>query len=122
MMILQCRPSVQAMVIALALLLPCTATQAQAPSDARKDQGACNTVVRTVLAIEPPPDWRSPWQLPLRALTKASGGIVRIDGEGWRAETKAQALDRLRQDYRAAPDLTEAIASLIDDNGTFSLH
>jgi len=39
---------------------------------------------------------------PLRALAKASGGIVSIDAEGWRAETKAQALDRLRQNYRAA--------------------
>jgi hypothetical protein len=111
----------RAMAIALALLLPCVA-QAQSPSDSRKDQVVCNIVAHTVLAIEPPPDWRSPWQQPLRALAKASGGIVRIDPDGWRGETKAQALDRLRQNYRAAASLTEAIASLIDDNGTFSVH
>jgi hypothetical protein len=68
-----------------------------------------------VLAIDPPPDWRSAWQQPLRALTKASGGIVSIDEKGWRAKTTAQALDRLRQDYRAPPSLTEAIASLAGD-------
>jgi len=121
MRVLQSCPSVRALAIALAFLLPCTA-QAQSAKDSRKDQVVCNIVAHTVLAIEPPPDWRSPWQQPLRALAKASGGIVSIDAKGWRAETKAQALDRLRQNYRAAPSLMEAIASLMDDNGTFSIH
>ena len=113
--------TLQKMAIALALLSPYVA-QAQSPSDSRKDQVVCNTVANTVLAIVPPPDWRSPWQQPLRALAKASGGIVRIDPDGWRAGSKAEALDRLRQKYRAVPSLTEAIGSLIDDNGTFSVH
>jgi hypothetical protein len=112
--------TLQKMAIALALLSP-YAAQAQSPSDSRKDEGVCNTVAQTVLALEPPLDWRSRWQQPLHALAKASGGIVSIDADGWRAETKAQALDRLRQNYRAASSLTEAIGSLLDDSGTFSL-
>jgi hypothetical protein len=120
MTILQSRPSARAMAIALALLSPCTA-QAQSPGDSRKDQVVCNIVAHTVLGIKPPPDWRSPWQQPLRALTKASGGIVRIDAEAWRAKTKTEALDRLSQKYRAAPSLTEAIGELIDGGDTFTL-
>jgi len=111
--------TLQKMAIALALLSP-YAAQAQSPSDSRKDQSVCSTVARTVLAINPSGGWRGPWQQPLRALAK--GGAVSIDAEGWRAGTKAQALDRLHQDYRAAPDLTEAIGRLINDNGTFSLY
>ena len=113
--------TLQKMAVALALLST-YAAQAQSPSDSRKDQSVCSTVARTVLAINPSGGWRGPWQQPLRALAKVPGGAVSIDAEGWRAETKAQALDRLRQDYRAAPDLTEAIGRLIDDNGTFSLY
>ena len=120
MMILQCRAWRTA--IAVTLLLPCTAAYAQIPGEARKEQDACNVVARTVLAIEPPPDWRSPWQRPLHALTQASGGIVGIDEKGWRAETSAQALDKLRQDYRPAPGLAEAITSLAGDSGTFSVY
>ena len=113
--------TLQKMAVALALLSP-YAAQAQSPSDSRKDQSVCSTVARTVLAINPSGGWRGPWQQPLRALAKAPGGAVSIDAEGWRAETKAQALDRLRQDYRAAPDLTDAIGRLMDDNGTVSLY
>src|SRR5260370_4771320 len=113
--------TLQKMAIALALLSPYVA-QAQSPSDSRKDQVVCNTVANTVLAIVPPPDWRSPWQQPLRALAKASGGIVRIDPDGCRAGAKAEALYTLRQTYRAEPSLTEASGSLIDANGTVSVH
>ena len=113
--------SLQKMAIALALLSP-HATQAQAPGDSRKDQSVCNTVAQTVLAMNPSGGLRGPWQWPLGALAKAPGGMVSIDAKGWRAKTKVQALDRLRQDYRAAPGLTEAIGSLWDDNGTFSLY
>ncbi len=110
--------TLQKMAIVLALLSP-YAAQAQSPGNSRKDQDVCSTVAQTVLAVNPSGGWRSPWQEPLRALAKASGGIVDIDAEGWRAETKAQALDRLRQNYRAAPSLTEAIGRLMDDSGTF---
>ena len=113
--------TLQKMAAALVLLSP-YAAQAQSPGDPPKDQSVCSTVARTVLAINPSGGWRSPWQQPLRALAKASDGAVSIDAEGWRAETKAQALDRLRQDYRAAPDLTDAIGRLMDDNGTVSLY
>lgn len=119
MMIWQCHALRTA--IAVTLLLACTTAYAQVPGDARKEQDACNVVARTVLAIEPPPDWRSPWQRPLNALTKASGGIVRIDEKGWRAHTSTQGLDRLRQDYRLTPGLAEAMASLAGDNGTLSI-
>jgi hypothetical protein len=113
--------TLQKMAVALVLLSP-YAAQAQSPGDPPKDQSVCSTVARTVLAINPSGGWRSPWQQPLLALAKASDGAVSIDAEGWRAETKAQALDRLRQDYRAAPDLTDAIGRLMDDNGTVSLY
>ena len=113
--------TLQKMAIALVLLAP-YAAQAQSSSDLRKDQNVCSTIAQTVLAIDPSGGWRSPWQQPLRALAKAPGGIVSIDAEGWRAETKTQALDRLRQNYRAAPSLTEAIGRLMDDSGTFSLY
>jgi hypothetical protein len=109
------------MAIALALLSP-YATQAQAPGDSRKGESVCSTVAHTVLAMNPSAGQRGPWQWPLGALAKAPGGIVSIDVEGWRAKTQAQALDRLRQNDRAVPSLTEAIASLWDDNGTFSLY
>ena len=108
------------MTLTLALLSP-YAAQAQSPGDSRKDQGVCSTVAQTVLAINPSGGWRSPWQAPLGALTKASGGIVRIDAEAWRAKTKTEALDRLGQKYRAAPSLTEAIGELIDGGDTFTL-
>ena len=120
-MILQSRPSVRAIALVLALLSPYTA-QAQSPADLHKDQSVCSAVAQTVLSANPSGGWRSPWQQPLRALAKAPGGIVSIDAEGWRAETKAQALDRLRQNYRAASSLTEAIGRLMDDSGTFSLY
>src|SRR5260370_6891427 len=107
--------TLQKMAIALALLSPYVA-QAQSPSDSRKDQVVCNTVANTVLAIVPPPHWRSPWQQPLRALAKASGGIVRIDPDGWRAGSKAEALDRPRQKYRAVPTLTQTISTPITHN------
>jgi hypothetical protein len=113
--------TLQKMAIALALLSPCAA-QAQSPGDSRKDPGVCSAVARSVLALKPSGGWRSPWQQPLRALAKSPDGLVGIDAQGWRAETKAQALDRLRQKYRAAPSLTEAIGSLIQDSGTFSLY
>jgi hypothetical protein len=113
--------TLQKTAIALVLLAP-YAAQAQSSSDLRKDQNVCSTIAQTVLAIDPSGGWRSPWQQPLRALAKAPGGIVSIDAEGWRAETKAQALDRLRQNYRAASSLTEAIGRLMDDSGTFSLY
>src|SRR3981081_2504153 len=106
--------TLQKMAIALVLLSP-YAAQAQSSSDLRKDQNVCSTIAQTVLAIDPSGGWRSTWQQPLRALAKAPGGVVGIDAEGWRAETKAQALDRLHQKYRAA-------ASLMDDSGTFSLY
>jgi hypothetical protein len=108
------------MAIALAFLQPCAA-HAQSPGDSRKDQGVCSSVARSILAVDPSGSWRSPWQQPLGALAKAPGSGVSIDAEGWRAGTKAQALDRLRLNYRAAPALIAAIGSLIDD-GTFSLH
>jgi hypothetical protein len=120
-MISQSRPSVRAMTLTLALLSS-YAAQAQSPDDLPKDQSVCSTVAQTVLAANPSGGWRSPWQQPLLALAKAKGSVVNIDAEGWRAETKVQALDRLRQNYRAAPGLTEAIGSLWDDNGTFSLY
>jgi hypothetical protein len=113
--------TLQKMAMALALLSPCAA-HAQSPGDSRKGQSVCSTVAQTVLAMNPSGGQRGPWQWPLGALAKAPGGVVSIDAKGWRAETKAQALDRLRQDYRAAPGLTEAIGSLWDDNGTFSLY
>jgi hypothetical protein len=113
--------TLQKMAIALVLLAP-YAAQAQSSSGLRKDQNVCSTIAQTVLAIDPSGGWRSPWQQPLRALAKAPGGIVSIDAEGWRAETKAQALERLRQNYRAASSLTEAIGRLMDDSGTFSLY
>jgi hypothetical protein len=109
------------MAIALALLSP-NAAQAQAPSESRKDEGVCKTVARTVLAINPSGGWRSPWQAPLGALTKASGGVVSIDAEGWRAKTKTEALDRLSQKYRAAASLTEAVGELFDGGDTFTLY
>jgi hypothetical protein len=96
--------TLQKMAIALVLLSP-YAAQAQSSSDLRKDQNVCSTIAQTVLAIDPSGGWRSPWQQPLRALAKAPGGIVGIDAEGWRAETKAQALDS------AAPEVSGCVQS-----------
>jgi hypothetical protein len=107
----------RALSVALAVALPC-ALQAQSPGD---KQGICRIVARTVLAIDPAGGWRGPWQSPVRALTKASGGIVSIDAEGWRGD-KEKALDKLRQEYRAAPSLLAAIGDLTDDRWSFALH
>ncbi|MFI5002302.1 MAG: hypothetical protein ACHQK9_20665 [Reyranellales bacterium] len=98
--------------IVLALLLPGVA-HAQSPS-------ACDTVAHTVLAVQPPgPD---PWQSPVRTLDKASAGVVSIDADEWRAEAKDQGLDKLRREYRAAPDLLKSIADLTRDSWLFTLY
>src|SRR5262249_35424121 len=99
--ILQSCSHVQAMAIALVLLLP-GAAAAQAPN-------VCDTVARTVVAIDPPDGWRGPWQSPMRALGKASGGTINIDTQAWRSD-KEQALDKLRQQYRAGPSLLAEIS------------
>jgi hypothetical protein len=121
MMALQSFSRVRAVVAALALLAPYGA-QAQAPGDPHQDQAACSTVARIVLAANPSGGWRSAWQQPLSVLAKASKGIVSIDAEGWRARTKEEALDRLRQTYRAAPSLMEAVGGLIDGGDTSTLY
>jgi hypothetical protein len=113
--------TLQKMAVALVLLSP-YAAQAQSPDDSRKDQGVCSTVARTVLAINPSGGWRSPWQQPLRTLAKASGGAISIDAEGWRGKLKGEALDRLREKYRAAPGLMAEIGGLLDGGDTFALY
>ena len=113
--------TLQKMAIALAFLSPC-ATQAQSSGDAPKDHGVCNALAQAVLAIEPAGGSRNPWQAPVLALSNASPGLVRIDDEGWRAEGKEEALDKLQRDYRAEPGLLEAIGKLTNDNWRFSLH
>jgi hypothetical protein len=45
----------------------------------------------------------------LRALDEASGGVVRIDPRGWSSEKRDDMLAKLRTEYRAAPDLLEAM-------------
>jgi hypothetical protein len=112
--------TLQKMAVALALLLPCAA-QAQS-SDPRKDEGVCNTVAQTVLAADPSGGWRGPWQQPLDALTKSSAGAVGIDTERGPSETKAAALDRLRQEYRAEPNLLEAVGNLTEGRFGVFLH
>jgi hypothetical protein len=106
----------QAIAIALALFLPC-ATEAQS----RDDTAVCDAVARTVLAIDPPKDWRGPWQSPVRALGKASRGAISVDAQTWRSDKK-QALDKLRQEYRAEPALLAAIGELTDGRWIFSVH
>ncbi|MGZ5900136.1 MAG: hypothetical protein ACXWK3_10390 [Reyranella sp.] len=109
------------MAVALAFLQPCTA-RAQSPGDSRADQAICSTVARIVLAAKPSGGWRSAWQQPLSVLAKASNGVVSIDAEGWRAKTKEEALDRLRDKYRATPSLTAAVGELIDGGDISTLH
>src|SRR5262249_1993979 len=66
-------------------------------------------------------DGKSPWQ---------SGGSISIDTKGWRGDTKEATQARLRSDYRAGPDLLEALKSLSNDEwwlsffrfGTSTLH
>src|SRR5262249_8016817 len=102
-------PHMQAMALAMAVALAPLApsvTHAQPASEAR--DVVCDTVARTVLAIDPPDDWRGPWQSPVRALGKSSAGVVSVDARTWRSD-KAPALDKLRQEYRAEPDLLKAI-------------
>ena len=111
---------VRVMAITLAVLFP-LASPAQSPNESIHDQLVCDTVARTVLAIDPPDGWRGPWQSPVRALSKASRGAVSVDAEGWPADRR-QALDRLQQDYRAERGLLEAIARLTDDRWVFSVH
>jgi hypothetical protein len=84
-------------------------------------QASCTAVAQAVLALDPPAGWRGPWFSPVRALDKASGGLVVVDSEGWRAETKQAGLARLRE-LDAAPSLREAIGSLTGDTWLFSLH
>jgi hypothetical protein len=108
------------MAIALALLLP-FASQAQPATVSVNDQAVCDTIARTVLAVEPPDGWRGPWQSPVRALGKTSANSFSVDTEGWRAE-RTQALDKLRQEFRADRGLLESIGRLTDDRWVFSLH
>jgi hypothetical protein len=121
MMALQNFSHVRAVVAALALLSPCAAN-AQTPGESRPDQAACSTVAQIALTANPSGGWRSAWQQPLSVLAKASKGIVSIDAEGWRAKTKGEALGRLRETYRAAPSLIEAVGGLLDGGDTFTLY
>jgi hypothetical protein len=101
------------MAVALALLLP-SAAEAQSPD-------VCATIAKTVLVVDPPDGWRGPWQSPIRALGKASSGTISIDGQAWPSD-KDQALDKLRQEYRAGPSLLAAISDLTDGRWAFSVH
>jgi hypothetical protein len=121
MTILQNCRRLRSMVVALALFSPCAA-QAQSPGEARKDQGVCDTVAKTILVVEPPGGSRGPWQAPLFALSKASPGVVSIDKEGWRGKGKEDALDKWRREYRAEPSLVEALGKLAGDDWTFPLY
>jgi hypothetical protein len=81
-------------------------------------QAPCTTVSQAILS---PGGSRGPWQSPVRALDKTSGGVFTIDVDGWRAETRQGGLDRLRE-LRASQPLQDAIGKLTDDSGLFSLH
>jgi hypothetical protein len=102
--------SVLAAIAALALLS--SGLQAQTAA-----QAPCTAVSKAILSVDPPGGWQSP----LRALDKASGGVVTIDAEGWRAGTRQAGLDRLRE-LRASQPLQDAIGKLTDDSGLFSLY
>ena len=109
--------------VAIALaLFSSGAVQAQSPSESRNDQGVCRSIASTVLAVEPTGDSRSPWRAPVRALAKASPGVISIDAEGWHGQTKSETLERLRREYRAEPGLLAAIAKLTNDDGTIPLY
>lgn len=56
----------------------------------------------------------------MRSLGEASGGVVVVDADGWRADTKQAGLDRLRE-LGASPDVQEAIERLTSDSWLFSL-
>jgi hypothetical protein len=103
-------PSVPAAMAALVLL----SSGAEAQTAA---QTPCTAVSKAILSIDPPTGWQSP----VRSLDKASGGLVTIDGEGWRAETPQAGLDRLRE-LRASQPLQDAIGKLTEDSWLFSLH
>src|SRR5215471_6340042 len=84
----------------LALVLLSSGLQAQTAA-----QAPCTAVSKAILSIDPPEGWRGPWQSPVRALDKASGGVFKIDDEGLKADA---GLDRLRE-LRASPALLKAI-------------
>lgn len=69
----------------------------------------CNTVANTLSSLKPPSESADPWMSPIRTLEKESRGVVTIDSEGWRAETKEALLDMLRTEYRAGPELLRAL-------------
>lgn len=99
----------------LAMLLPSSLlaqTTAQSP---------CTAVANTVLTAAPPTGPRGPWFSPVRALDKASNGMVVADIDGWRAETRQAGLDRLRA-LRASPSLQESIGELTADSWLYSIH
>jgi|FEC22Drversion2_1045045.scaffolds.fasta_scaffold00393_3 hypothetical protein len=101
----------QAVVLTLTMLLPGSLVAQTAT------QTPCATVAQAILSIDPPGGWQSP----VRALDKVSGGVVTVDAEGWRAETRQAGLDKLRE-LRATQPLRDAISKLTDDSGLFSLH
>jgi hypothetical protein len=76
--------------------------RAQTPS-------VCDTLAKAAYAVAPPSDGTNKWWSPVRTLDKASDGVRRIDTAGWSAERPDDLLDKLRREYRAVPDLLEAI-------------
>jgi hypothetical protein len=89
--------------------------QAQSPT-------LCDTLAKIIASAKPPAKPPGPWASPVHTLDEISGGVVTIDDRGWRPEKREDLLKKLRDEYRASPELLEAVGQQANPSSMPTIH
>ena len=79
-------------------------------------QALCHVVARTITSLMPAEVSDGRRSSPIEVLGKSSGGVVSIDAEAWPTAAPGGLTARLRDEYKAPPDLLQAIGPLSPRN------